>query len=64
MQVFTKSLLLSFLTIKASYLQQKNNFFCYHIKFIIIFVAKICKKCAFLIVHKEKNDKFNTYYIY
>jgi hypothetical protein len=49
---------------KASQLQQKNNFFCYHIKFIIIFVAKICKKYTFSTVNKEKDDKFNTYYIY
>jgi len=38
--------------------------FCYHIKFIIIFVAKICKKYTFSTVNKEKDDKFNTYYIY
>lgn len=41
-------------------MQQKNNFFCCYIKFISIFVARICKKHTLSTVNNQ-NKPINQY---
>lgn len=44
-------------------MQQKNNFFYCYIKFISIFVARICKKCA-LSTANDQNKPVNQYVLF